>query len=44
MAPEILRSEDYSIKADVYSFGVLILFDKRLYYGKFVVDKLLIKI
>jgi serine/threonine protein kinase len=39
MAPETLENKPYTHKADVYSYGVIILFifdkfDFRLYYGK----------
>ena len=51
MAPEIFENKPYSLKADVYSFGVqiqiikfILKYDFRLYYGKYVQEKLPIKI
>lgn len=34
MAPEIFESKPYTIKADVFSFGVLDIQIFRLYFGK----------
>ena len=42
MAPEVFRGEMYTNKADVYSYGVKIKFNFRLFYMKYFQDKFLI--
>ena len=48
MAPELFENKDYTPKADVFSFGVILKSAKyvylfRLFYGRSLQEKLLIK-